>query len=216
MGELDLEVYNVVTGQPCESYQLITFGGIDEPGYEELAIFSGGGFFRFVFEVRNVDPSSGCIPYRLTVASSPPQTLGDTVCFTGPGSSGFPSEIYAFGSDEVSANSLSLSVAGTTPQSNGFFLTSKAYGVVVQPGGAQNNLCIAGNAIGRYVGPGQIQTSDSSGNAFLGLDLTQTPQPTGLVSVQPGESWFFQYWHRDTLGGQPTSRFTSAARVRFR
>ncbi|MEM8711500.1 MAG: hypothetical protein AAGG01_11145, partial [Planctomycetota bacterium] len=196
LGELDLDVYHAGFSEPCESYQQITFGGIDEPGYEEQAAFSGGGFFRFIVEVRNVDPGAGCIPYRLTVASSPPQSLGDTICFNGPNSTGFPSEIYAWGSDVVSTNSMSLSVAGTTPNSNGFFLASRGYGIVTNPGGAQGDLCITGAEIGRYVGPGQIQTSGSTGEAFLSLDLTQTPQPAGLVSVQPGESWFFQYWHR--------------------
>lgn len=216
LGELELEIYSADSGPSCQSYGSFFVGGIEEPGYEEQWIASGGGFNTFILAVRNVDNSTGCAPYRLTVASRPPSTLGDTVCFTGTNSTGFQGEIYAFGSDEVSANSLSLQVAGTTPSANGFFLVSRAYGVTVNPGGALNNLCIAGAGIGRYVGPGQIQTADGVGNASLQLDLTQTPQPSTTVSIQPGESWYFQYWHRDSFGGQPRSAFTSAARVRFR
>ncbi|MDG1984154.1 MAG: hypothetical protein P8M11_06290, partial [Planctomycetota bacterium] len=70
-------------------------------------------------------------------------------------------------------------------------------------------------AIGRYVGPGQIVNSGATGEVTLPLDLTQTPQPTGFVSVQPGETWNFQAWYRDSVGGSATSNFTDGLSITF-
>ena len=85
---------------------------------------------------------------------------------------------------------------------------------VQMPGGSRGNLCLGG-AIGRYVGPGQIKNSGATGSFMLALNLTQTPTPTGLVSVLPGEAWNFQAWHRDAVGGVATSNFTDGVRVQF-
>ncbi|MEM6572582.1 MAG: hypothetical protein AAF957_29475, partial [Planctomycetota bacterium] len=70
-------------------------------------------------------------------------------------------------------------------------------------------------AIGRYVGPGQVLNSSAAGEASLVLDLTQTPQPNGFVSIQPGETWNFQGWHRDSLMGSATSNFTDGLEILF-
>ena len=82
------------------------------------------------------------------------------------------------------------------------------------PGGSMGNLCLAGS-IGRYVGPGQIQQADATGNISLALDLTQVPQPTGFVSVGIGDTWNFQAWYRDAVGGSATSNFTDGLSVTF-
>ena len=87
-------------------------------------------------------------------------------------------------------------------------------GSVANPGGSEGILCLGG-AIGRYVGPGQIVNSGATGEVSLALDLTQTPQPTGFVSVQPGETWNFQAWYRDAVGGTATSNFTDGLEVQF-
>jgi hypothetical protein len=47
------------------------------------------------------------------------------------------------------------------------------------------------------------------------LNLTQTPSPTGFVAIAPGETWHFQTWHRDSVGGLPASNFTNALTVSF-
>jgi hypothetical protein len=105
------------------------------------------------------------------------------------------------------ASDLSLS-------SFGFFLTSRTQGFVMNPGGSAGNLCLAG-AIGRYVGPGQIKNSGTSGAFELLLDLSATPTPTGLVQIQAGETWNFQAWHRDAVGGVATSNFTHGRSIGF-
>ncbi len=70
--------------------------------------------------------------------------------------------------------------AGSLPNNAfGFFLTSGTAGFVANPGGSMGNLCLSG-AIGRYVGQGQIKNSGATGAFSLGIDLTQTPTPTGF------------------------------------
>jgi len=134
--------------------------------------------------------------------------LGTNYC--GPAvsnSSGGPGEITAAGSLGAADNDVTLSVSSLPQNSFGFFLTSQTQGFVTSPGGSAGNLCLGG-AIGRYVGPGQIQNSGTVGGFTLALDLTQTPQPTGFVSVQAGETWSYQCWFRDAVGGVATSNFT--------
>jgi hypothetical protein len=84
----------------------------------------------------------------------------------------------------------------------------------MNPGGSQGNLCLGGS-IGRYVGPGQIQQSGSTGTVSLAIDLAQHPTPTGLVGVLPGETWNFQCWYRDAVGGMATSNFSDGYEVTF-
>jgi hypothetical protein len=60
----------------------------------------------------------------------------------------------------------------------GFFLTSLDRGSVAGPGGSQGTLCLGG-AIGRYVGPGQIQNSGTTGAVSLALNVNAMPTPTG-------------------------------------
>ncbi|MEM9381165.1 MAG: hypothetical protein AAGB93_14530, partial [Planctomycetota bacterium] len=87
-------------------------------------------------------------------------------------------------------------------------------GFVPNPGGSSGNLCLGG-AIGRYVGPGQIQNSGGSGEISLTLDLTRHPTPSGLVSVQPGETWSFTAWFRDAGSSGATSNFGDGYAISF-
>ena len=80
--------------------------------------------------------------------------------------------------------------------------------------GSQGNLCLAG-PIGRFVGPGQILASGTTGSFTLMLDLNQLPTPTGLVSALPGDTWFFQAWFRDMGATGATSNFSDGVAVDF-
>lgn len=83
------------------------------------------------------------------------------------------------------------------------------------PGGSAGVLCLGG-AIGRYVGPGQVQSSGASGSFALSLDLPRTPTPTGFAAIGAGETWSFQVWHRDVIGGHIASNFTNGVEISFR
>ena len=97
----------------------------------------------------------------------------------------------AEGSALAADNDVTMTVSSVPVGSFGFLITSQTQGFVANVGGSAGNLCVVGS-IGRYVGPGQIRMADASGSWSLVLDLTQTPQPTALVPVLPGEAWNFQ------------------------
>ncbi len=129
-------------------------------------------------------------------------------------STGASGAISATGSATVATNNLSLQASSLPLNAFGFFLTSRTQGSVNQPGGSQGVLCLGGQ-IGRYVGPGQIKNSGATGSFSLALNLPTTPTPTGPVAVVAGETWNFQCWYRDAVGGSATSNFTNGLSVVF-
>ncbi len=79
------------------------------------------------------------------------------------------------------------------------------------PGGSQGNLCISAN-VARF--SLQVQNSGTAGMFRVPIDLglvpTNPPQP-----VMVGETWNFQAWFRDAVGGQATSNFTDGIQIDF-
>jgi hypothetical protein len=148
------------------------------------------------------------------ICSSGPIAPGSNYCTANANSTGVGASMSASGSNSASANDLVLEANDLPVNSFGFFLTSQTQGFVANPGGSQGNLCLGG-AIGRYVGTGQIQNSGATGSIGLAIDNTQVPQPTGLVAVAAGETWNFQAWHRDAVGGSATSNFTDGYEITF-
>jgi len=63
------------------------------------------------------------------------------------------------------------------------------------------------------VGPGQIQISGAGGTFSVALDNTVMPTPTGPIGANVGESWNFQAWYRDAVGGVATSNFTEGLNI---
>jgi hypothetical protein len=141
--------------------------------------------------------------------------IGTNYC--GPGvvnSTGSSGTIRGAGSAVAANNGLTLIADNLPNNAFGYFLTSLTQGSTPQPGGSLGVLCLGGS-IGRYVGPGQIKNTGATGSFELLLDLTQTPTPTGFVAVMAGETWNFQTWHRDSVGGTAVSNFTDALEVDF-
>ena len=119
--------------------------------------------------------------------------------------------IDARGSITLANNDLRLLASQLPMNSTGFFIASETAGFITQPGGSTGNLCVAGE-IGRVVG-GQILNSGFFGSFAASVDATAIPQPTGSVSAIVGETWHFQAWFRDSIGGQATSNFSDGWRV---
>ncbi len=140
--------------------------------------------------------------------------LGMNYCMPVVNSTGAAGAMSASGSSLVASNNVTLMAGDLPANAFGFFITSQTQSFVMNPGGSSGNLCLGG-AIGRYVGAGQIQNSGAAGAISLALDLTMTPQPTGFVSVLPGETWNYQAWFRDTSPAGPTSNFTDGLQIDF-
>jgi len=131
-----------------------------------------------------------------------------------PNSTGVPGSIGAYGSPVRADNAVTLLASSLPSNAFGYFLTSRDQGFVMNPAGSLGNLCLGG-AIGRYVGPGQVQNSGTARIFQLEIDLSIHPQPTGLVDVAAGETWHFQCWYRDSVGGQAVSNFTDGLTLAF-
>ncbi len=140
--------------------------------------------------------------------------VGAAYCSAAVNSTGGVGHLAGSGSASTADNSLTLVATGLPPMAFGFFLTSTVQDFVMNPGGSEGSLCLGG-AIGRYVGAGQIQQADASGDFSLLLDLTSTPQPSSTVSINAGETWSFQAWHRDSNLAGSTSNFTNGLEVVF-
>ena len=58
--------------------------------------------------------------------------------------------------------------------------------------------------------------TDQDGAATQVVDLTAIPTNLfGPTAALPGDTYYFQYWHRDAVGGAPTSNLSSALSVLF-
>ena len=168
-------------------------------------------------ELWDGDPDFDCNAYSMVIGGAGcggGGGVGTSYCTANPNSTGSIANTTGAGSDVVADNNLTLSTSNLPANSFAFYLASQVQGFAANPGGSQGNLCLAGS-IGRYVGPGQIQQADATGNISLALDLTQVPQPTGFVSVGIGDTWNFQAWYRDAVGGSATSNFTDGLSVTF-
>ncbi|WP_145194669.1 hypothetical protein [Planctomycetes bacterium Poly30] len=137
-----------------------------------------------------------------------------TSCVVRPNSTGQMGRLVGSGSSYVAENDVRLRASRLPQMAFGYLLTSRTAGFSALPGGSSGNLCLGG-AIGRFVG--QIQSSGAQGQIETVVDLTALPQPLGAVAAQPGETWYFQLWHRDSSpGGPPTSNFTASLAIDLR
>ncbi|QDV04685.1 hypothetical protein Poly30_01780 [Planctomycetes bacterium Poly30] len=182
-----------------------TFGNDD-------AFLSSAGTFYMVITVKD---GAGTVLgqgfFSLDTGAGGP---GSPYCTAVANSTGQAGSLTASGSAVAADNDVTLLASSLPTNAFGFFITSQTQGFAMNPGGSAGNLCVLG-AVGRYVGPGQVQNSGGSGSFSLTLNLAQTPQPTGFVSVAAGETWNFQTWHRDFVGGSVTSNFTNALEIQF-
>jgi hypothetical protein len=153
-----------------------------------------------------MNPSSTCTQ----AGGGSGSAIGTNYC--GPAntnSTGMPGVISAFGSTFVADNFVDLTSSQLPPNQFGYYLTSQTQGFVPFPGGSQGNLCLSGS-IGRY--SKFVKSSGATGVIAMSLDLTQTPQPGGPVSVNVGETWNWQLWHRDKGGA---NNFTDGISITF-
>jgi len=120
--------------------------------------------------------------------------IGGRYCGMPPNSTGLATALDAFGKRSVAENDVTLRVSQAPPGQFGLFIVSDTEGFTAGIGGTNGNLCIGGE-IGRYT---TIETIDPGGFVVRSIDLTQIPRASSLAAVQAGETWRWQFWHRDT------------------
>jgi hypothetical protein len=133
-------------------------------------------------------------------------------CTANPNSTGLTGSIAA---QNIDLNARTMELAGADLPTNAFAysIASLQQGFVANPGGSTGNICLGG-AIGRVVG-GVVLNTGGGGALLESISLDSIAQPTGPVAVQSGDSWHFQFWHRDSALGFATSNFTDAVRIFF-
>ncbi|MEO1697019.1 MAG: hypothetical protein AAFU73_06970 [Planctomycetota bacterium] len=136
--------------------------------------------------------------------------IGETTCAGQPNSTGAPAALNAIGATAAARGDVTLEATGLPQLSTTLFLAADTSDFVASPGGSAGDLCLGGT-IGRFLAPGQLMTSDATGAAALTLDLDAIPAGATARAVAPGDTWWFQAWHRDGAG----SNFTPALRVSF-
>ncbi len=115
-------------------------------------------------------------------------------CTVSPNSAG-PGAVMGFsGSTSVGDNDLVLRVSGAPANKAGLFYYGGSQASIPFGNGVR---CVGSGGAGIFRLP--VVLSDSLGHASFPLDLTNPPQPAGLISL--GETWYFQFWFRDTAGG---------------
>ena len=136
--------------------------------------------------------------------------IGANYCTANVNSTGVPASIKALGSVFVGENDLSLKAIDMPAKQFGYFLASVKQGFFPNVGGGQGNLCLSGT-IGRFTK--QAQKAGDAGTFSIDVDLTDLPPPLQTM-VLPGDTWYFQAWHRDK-NPDTTSNLTDGVQIDF-
>lgn len=139
--------------------------------------------------------------------------LGSLVCLGELNSTGMGAMLKISGSDIAADNDLVLNGSQLPMNTNVLFINSREVNFVANPGGSEGNICIASFNMGRHVS--KIAGSGATGTVAVALDLANIPTNLGMMAAVAGETWYWQGWYRDTVGGVSTSNFTAATCVTF-
>lgn len=156
---------------------------------------------------------------RMFATEGPGSDIGRSFCIAAPNSTGAVGRMQATGRSIASQGRLTLSCTDLPPNVFGFFLVSRSPDQVSTPGGSSGNLCL-GKPLGRLDEPWQVKNSGPNGTVSLSTELGEwsidaQPIGGGVVPAIAGETWYYQFWHRDVAGSGPTSNFTEGLRVDF-
>lgn len=175
---------------------------------------TGGAFSRWAgvtFSGRVGQSNRNRVSTGLFEASSPYSPAAQ-YCRTNGNSDGENGFLRFFGSRSASTTK-TATAADLAPLQFALLVVGTGTDLVVGVGGGKGNLCIGGT-IGRY--NDQIRQIDGGGSVSFTVDPSAIPLGGSVVAASPGDSYYFQVWHRDVLpGGAPTSNLSNAAHFRF-
>ena len=135
--------------------------------------------------------------------------VGTPTCASFPNSTGLIGQLTGLGSAVASRNLLILNGSQLPSNSLGYLLASRSPGFVPNPGGSSGVLCLGGSLV-RF--NDSVLMSGPSGVLSIQPNLTLFPNGQAVLL---GETWYFQMWFRDALGGVVGSNTTRALRVDF-
>lgn len=136
--------------------------------------------------------------------------LGTNYCGPAvPNSTGAEGQLGAVGSRAASANDLRLVGSSLPPSVFGLIIASETQTFSTLP--LSGNLCLGGD-IARF--NGIIQNTGARGRFEATINLMSIPTNPPRA-VLPGDTWNFQFWHRDVIGGAATANFTLGLSIDF-
>ncbi len=170
-----------------------------------IAVGSAGRELLFVLSDPNANEVLALVEVEVGVT--------DGGCMAASNATGAVGGTRGLGTGIASANDLVIESFDLPPQQFTLLLASRMPGFIPGAGGSAGNLCLGGS-IGRF--NASVAAADAAGSVRTDVNLAAIPQGSGVVAAAPGETWYFQRWHRDVVGGVATSNFTTLLGITFR
>lgn len=189
---------------------------------------TSAGWVRNEFLISDLLPSAATVQLRFTASDLGDQGIVEaavddleifeacpdncgaaTYCVTTPNSVGAGARIGFFGSTSIASNDLMLLGTNAPPGNFCGFLYSPDQDQVPTNNGT---LCIGSTTLGFFLRTGAVQ-ADNLGVAMINFDNTTPPFPQAQVNA--GETWYFQFVHRDVIGGSAVFRYSDGLAVTF-
>lgn len=160
---------------------------------------------------------SECRDHVVYMEAPIPGSVGANYCGPmTPNSSGVPSSLRATGSRSLLSNDLVLEASDLPPNQFGVLLSSQGRDYQPILAHSPGTLCLGGtHAIGIHHRPQDIRHSGSMGTFAIPVDASALPLNGSTYAVQPGDTLYFQVWHRETSASGPTTQFTNGVQVEF-
>lgn len=148
-------------------------------------------------------------------ARTTPGNVGTKYCADDviPNSFGLKGDLFADGSSVAGGQTIRLYAACIPDNSFSFFIASRQPGLVPAAGGFTGTLCLSGQ-ISR-LNSATAQNSGHEGWVSHDINTTAMVGPQGPIPIVPGDTWYFQCWHRDNDGTVNTSNLTGALAILF-
>lgn len=120
--------------------------------------------------------------------------------------------LEAYGAVDAAEASVVLSASQLPPDSFGLFALSMTTQPATLSGFGSATLCLGAPVVRWFDSIGQ---TDSAGNLQMTVPPSMMPVPNG--QILSGETWYFQFFHRDTdpATGVPTARSTNAVELPY-
>ncbi|MFT7486927.1 MAG: hypothetical protein ACI9F9_002784, partial [Candidatus Paceibacteria bacterium] len=157
---------------------------------------NASGSEPLTFHVTTASGTSADVTIQLNYAAAGACPSPTNFCTALPNSTGVPAVIGFEGSTQLTSNDLTITATNAVPLQFGLFFYGA--GQAQAPLG-DGMLCVSGGGAGIF----RLQPASSSdffGGAFRELDLNSSQQVAGAGAIEPGSTWFFQYWYRDSGG----------------
>lgn len=188
--EANVEITADVTPDDGTDLSLLTTFGTDGAG--ELLFYERGNGGRLL----RIEPEREAV----IVCEGAPNSVGPGATLGQTGSLGISDASFTLQSASAPPDQFGIFFYGPTPQDLSF---------------GDGTLCVGSGATGhlRLYPPLAIT---ASGTVSRFLDFTTSPAGPGFVgAIDPGSTWYFQFWYRDPMAGGSGFNLSEGMRVTF-